>query len=62
MDPSSALRGYGRCERKRTATPITSCATHMTLATDFLSQMHVRMLMILPGDMEDYWLDRTIDD
>ena len=59
---SLTLRGYGRYERNRAATPITSCLMNMTMASDFLRQMHARMLMIFPEYMEDYWLNHTIYD
>ena len=59
---SLTLRGYGRYERNRAATPITSCLMNMTMASDFLRQMHARMLMIFPEYIEDYGLNHTIDD
>ena len=41
---------------------IPSCAIITTTANDLLSPIHDRMPVVLPKHMEDFWLDRTIDD
>ncbi len=41
---------------------IPSCAIITTAANDLLSPIHDRMPVILPGDMEGFWLDRGVED
>ena len=41
---------------------IASFAIITTTANDLLSPIHDRMPVVLPRHLEDFWLDRTIDD
>ena len=41
---------------------IPSCAIITTAANDLLRPIHDRMPVVLPRDMEDFWLDGSIDD
>ena len=41
---------------------IPSCAIITTAANDTLSPIHDRMPVILPRDLEDFWLDDTVSD
>ena len=41
---------------------IPSCTIITTSANDTLSPIHNRMPVILPRDVEDFWLDDTVDD
>ena len=41
---------------------ITSCTVITTLANDLLSPVHDRMPVILPRDLESFWLDLHIQD
>ena len=40
---------------------IPSCAIITTVANDLLAPIHDRMPVILPRDMEEFWLDPSID-
>ena len=41
---------------------ISSCAIITTTANDLLRPIHDRMPVILPKNMEDFWLDGSLDD
>ena len=41
---------------------IPSCAIITTTANDLLRPVHDRMPVVLPRELEDLWLDRSIDD
>ena len=41
---------------------VPSCAIITITANDLLSPIHDRMPVVLPRHMEDFWLDRAIDD
>ena len=41
---------------------IPSCAVITTTANDLLRPIHDRMPVILPRDMEEFWLDASVDD
>ena len=41
---------------------VPSCAIITTVANDLLSPIHDRMPVILPREMEDFWLDDSVDD
>ena len=41
---------------------VPSCAIITTTANDLLSPIHDRMPVVLPRHMEEFWLDRAIDD
>ena len=41
---------------------IPSCAIITTSANDLLRPIHDRMPVILPREMEDFWLDESVDD
>ena len=41
---------------------IPSCVIITTVANDLLRLIHDRMPVILPREMEDFWLDRSVDD
>ena len=41
---------------------VPSCAIITTQANDLLRPIHDRMPEILPKDMEDFWLDQSIND
>ncbi len=41
---------------------IPSCAIITTSANDLLRPVHNRMPVILPREMEDFWLDESVDD
>lgn len=41
---------------------VPSCASVTTTANDLLRPIHDRMTVILPGDLEDFWLDTSVED
>ena len=41
---------------------IPSCAIITTAANELLKPIHDRMPVILPRELEEFWLDRSIDD
>ena len=41
---------------------VPSCAIITTSANELLSPIHDRMPVVLPREMEDFWLDESIDD
>ena len=41
---------------------IPSCAIITTTANDLLRPVHDRMPVVLPREMEEFWLDRSVDD
>ena len=58
----SPSQAYGRCGRPPTATRIPTCAIITTSANELLRPIHHRMPVILPRNMEGFWLDRSIED
>ena len=58
----SAFAGLWSVWRDPDGNRIPSCAIITTTAKDLLSSIHDRMPVVLPRHMEDFWLDRAIDD
>ena len=56
------MRGCGRCGRTPDGNAIPSCAIITTTANDLLRPIHDRMPVVLPREMEEFWLDRNVDD
>ncbi len=57
-----AFAGLWSTWRDPDGTRIPSCAIITTAANDLLKPIHDRMPVILPRNMEEFWLDPSIDD
>ena len=57
-----AFAGLWSVWRDPDGNAILSCAIITTAANDLLKPIHDRMPVILPRDMEEFWLDRRLDD
>ncbi len=57
-----AFAGLWSSWRDPEGNSISSCAIITTTANDLLRPIHDRMPVILPKDMEDFWLDGSLDD
>ena len=57
-----AFAGLWSVWRDPDGSRIPSCAIITTEANDLLSPIHDRMPVVLPREMEDFWLDGSIDD
>ena len=57
-----AFAGIWSVWRDQDGNPVPSCAIITTEANDLLRPIHDRMPVILPRDVEGFWLDRSIDD
>ena len=57
-----AFAGIWSVWRDQDGNPVPSCAIITTEANDLLRPIHDRMPVILPRDVEVFWLDRSIDD
>ena len=56
-----AFAGLGSVWKDPDGNRIPSCAIITTTANDLLRPIHDRMPVVLSRDMEDFWLDRSID-
>ncbi len=57
-----AFAGLWSSWRDPEGNSISSCAIITTTANDLLRPIHDRMPVILPKNMEDFWLDGSLDD
>ena len=57
-----AFAGLWSVWRDPDGNAISSCAIITTTANDLLRPIHDRMPVILPRDMEGFWLDRSVED
>ena len=57
-----AFAGIWSVWRDPNGNPIPSCAIITTVANDLLRPIHDRMPVVLPREIEDFWLDGSVDD
>ena len=57
-----AFAGLWSVWKESNGNRVPSCAIITTQANDLLRPIHDRMPVILPKDMEDFWLDQSIND
>ena len=57
-----AFAGLWETWRDPEGTVIPSCTIITTTPNDLLRLIHNRMPVILPRDIEDFWLDENVDD
>ena len=57
-----AFAGLWETWRDPEGTVIPSCTIITTTPNDLLKPIHNRMPVILPRDIEDFWLDESVDD
>ena len=57
-----AFAGLWETWRDPEGTVIPSCMIITTTPNDLLGPKHNRMPVVLPRDMEDFWLDENVDD
>jgi putative SOS response-associated peptidase YedK len=60
--PVFGMAGLYRAERDETGNTILRCAIITTSANQAMADVHDRMPVILPSDLERAWLDNTIGD
>ena len=57
-----AFAGLWSVWRDQDGNRIPSCAIITTTANDLLRPVHDRMPVVLPREMEEFWLDRSVED
>ena len=57
-----AFAGLWSVWRDHDGNRVPSCAIITTSANDLLTPVHDRMPVVLPREMEDFWLDESVDD
>ena len=62
IDDADVLRTGGTAGAIGCVNSISSCAIITTAANDLLAPIHDRMPVILPRELEELWLDRSVDD
>ena len=58
----SPSRACGRCGETPNGNRVPSCAIITTAANELLRPIHDRMPVVLPKELEEFWLDASVED